>query len=57
MPIQRPDGVPSSMNGVEISQSPSQDDNSNNNKSGFPSPAPNPQKPSGGDKAVRYLFV
>ncbi len=57
MPIQRPDGVPSSMNGVEISQSPSQDDNSNNNKSGFPSPAPNPQKPSGGKNGVSYLLV
>lgn len=57
MPIQRPDGVPSSMDGVEISQSPSQDDNSNNNKSGFPSPATNPQKPSGGKNGVSYLLV
>ena len=57
MPIRRRDGVPSSMDGVEISQSPSQDDNSNNKKSGFPSPATNPQKPSGDDKAVRYLLV
>ena len=57
MSIRRQDGVPSSMSGVEISQSPSQDDNSNNNKSGFPSPAPNPQKPSGGDNGVSYLLV
>ena len=57
MPIQRPDGVPSSMNGVEISQSPSQVDKSIQNESRCPSPTPSPKATSGRDKAVRYLFV
>ena len=57
MSIRRRDGVPSSMNGVEISQSPSQVDKSKKNKSGSESPAPSPNAPSGGDKAVRYLLV
>ncbi len=50
-------GVPSSMDGVEISQSPSQIDKSIQNESRYPSPAPSPQATSSGDKAVRYLLV
>ena len=57
MSIRRPDGVPSSMDGVEISQSPSQVDKSIQNESRYPSPTPSPKTQSGGDKAVRYLFV
>ncbi len=57
MPIRRRDGVPSSMDGVEISQSPSRVDNSIQNESRYPSPTPSPEAPSGGDKAVRYLLV
>ena len=57
MSIRRRDGVPSSMNGVEISQSPSQIDKSIQNESRYPSPTPSPEATSGGDKAVRYLLV
>ena len=57
MPIRRRDGVPSSMDGVEISQSPSQIDKSIQNESRCPSPTPSPQASSGGDNVVRYLLA
>ena len=57
MPIRRRDGVPSSIDGVEISQSPSQIDKSIQNESRCPSPTPSPQASSGGDNVVRYLLA